>query len=208
MRLPYLGVFVYSHRAAIRSNEVGVNSSSRVSASSLTKQGGFVFKMIHSLLMVVGVVSLVVLYKAGKLPFLNYRPSMPDWTIGNSTSSTHGLSSSDENLWDSGSNNYIQARQSKSAPVVREREDTTYTNNRYAVQVAAGYDSRQLYEWRDALARDGYDAYVVSLNTPRGLMFKLRIGAYHSRTQAEALQAKMRNRYPTNFGASFVVEGD
>jgi hypothetical protein len=39
-------------------------------------------------------------------------------------------------------------------------------------------------------------------------MFKLRVGAFASRTQAEALQTKIRNRYPTNFGASFIVEGD
>ena len=151
-----------------------------------------------------------MLYRAGKLPFINYRPNLPNWNVGSSSSSTHSRTDSDDDLWstDSSDNNYIQARQRKSVPVVREREDTQYTTNRYAVQVAAGYDSRQLYGWRDELANDGYDAYLVSLNTPRGLMFKLRVGAYSSRSKAEALQTKLRNRYPTNFGASFVVEGD
>jgi hypothetical protein len=189
--------------------EVGVKSSNRVSSSSLVKQRGFVFKFIHSLLIVVMVVGLVVFYRAGKLPFINYSPNLTNWTIGSSSSSTHNPTYNDD-VWDSSpsSNNYIQARQRKAVPVVREREDTQYTNNRYAVQVAAGYDSRQLYGWRDALAQDGYDAYLVSLNTPRGLMFKLRVGAYRSRSQAETLQNKLRNRYPTNFGESFVVEGD
>ena len=181
--------------------------SSSVSSSSFSKQRGFVFKMIHSLLLVVGVVSLVVLYKAGKLPFINYRPNLSDWNLGSSNNSTSRQDSNSDAVWEP-SNNYIQAQQRKSVPVIREREDTRYTNNRYAVQVAAGYDSRQLYGWRDALAQDGYDAYLVSLNTPRGLMFKLRVGAFTSRKQAEALQAKIRNRYPANFGASFIVEGD
>lgn len=173
-----------------------------MSAGSPVKQRGFVFKLVHSLLLVVGFVGLVLLYKAGKLPFINYRPSMPDW----SSSSTHNYSNDD--VWEEPSSNYIQARQRRSVPVVREQEDTTYTNNRYAVQVAAGYDSRQLYGWRDELLRDGYNAYVVSLNTPRGLLFKLRVGAYNKRTQAEALRDKITRRYPTNFGESFIIEGD
>lgn len=185
-----------------------MNSSSRVSSSSLAKQRGFVFKLMHSLLMVVLIVGLILFYQAGKIPFINYSPNLPKWNTGNSSSSTHSLGNNNDDLWDSGNNNYIQARQRKAVPVVREREDTTYTTNRYAVQVAAGYDSRQLYGWRDALAHDGYDAYLVSLNTPRGLMFKLRVGAYRSRSQAEALQSTLRSRYPTNFAGSFVIEGD
>lgn len=182
--------------------------SSSVSSSSFRQQRGFVFKMIHSLILVVGVVSLVVLYKSGKLPFINYRPNFSEWNLGSSNNNNASRDdSSNDAVWEP-SNNYIQAQQRKSVPVVREREDTRYTNNRYAVQVAAGYDSRQLYGWRDALAKDGYDAYLVSLNTPRGLMFKLRVGAFTSRKQAEALQTKIRNRYPTNFGGSFIVEGD
>ncbi len=182
--------------------------SNSVSLNSLRQQRGFVFKMVHSLLLVVGVVSLVVLYKAGKLPFINYPVDLPSWNLSNGNNGNlSNNDSSNDSVWES-TNNYIQAQQRKSVPVIREREDTRYTNNRYAVQVAAGYDSRQLYGWRDALAQDGYDAYLVSLNTPRGLMFKLRVGAFASRTQAEALQTKLRNRYPTNFGASFVVEGD
>ncbi len=176
--------------------------SSSVSSSSFRQQRGFVFKMIHSLLLVVVVVGLVVLYKAGKLPFVNYRPNLSEWNLGSSNNNPRN-----DNVWEP-NNNYIQAQQRKPTPVIREREDTRYTTNRYAVQVAAGYDSRQLYGWRDALAQDGYDAYLVSLNTPRGLMFKLRVGAFPSRKQAETLQAKLRSRYPTNFGASFIVEGD
>lgn len=175
-----------------------------MSSGSLGKQRGFVFKLMHSMLIVVGVIALVLLYKAGKLPFINYRPSLPNWGSSSSSSSTHNYS---DDVWEP-SNNYVRAQQRRSVPVVREQEDTEYTTNRYAVQVAAGYDSRQLYGWRDELLRDGYNAYVVSLNTPRGLMFKLRVGAYVKRPQAEALRDKLSRRYPSNFGESFVVEGD
>lgn len=190
-----------------------MNNSSRVSSSSLTKQRGFVFKLIHSLLIVVAVVGVVMLYRAGKLPFINYHPNLQGWNISNYSGNPNSWNNNSSDLWEppsfgSNGNNYIQARQRQTVPVVREREGTQYTTNRYAVQVAAGYDSRQLYSWRDELARDGYDAYLVSLNTPRGLMFKLRVGTYRSRSQAEKLQTTLRNRYPINFGGSFVVEGD
>lgn len=178
---------------------------SNLSSRSLRKQRGFVFKLIHSLLLVVGVVSLVLLYKAGKLPFINYRPNLSTWNLGANNNRT-------EVLWETADapppNQYFQAQQRKSVRVTREREDTRYTNPRYAVQVAAGYDSRQLYKWRNELARDGHDAYLVSLNTSRGLLLKLRVGAFTSRAEAEALRTKIRSRYPNNFGTSFIVEGD
>ncbi len=98
----------------------------------------------------------------------------------------------------------------KTVPVTREHEDTTYTDGRYAVQIASGYDSRQLYAWRDSLVREGVNAYLVSLNTTRGLLFKLRVGAYTKRADAEQMRDKLANRYPDQglFADSFVVQGD
>ncbi|MEZ5451959.1 MAG: SPOR domain-containing protein [Thiothrix sp.] len=174
-----------------------------MSAGSRSRQRGFVFKMIHSLLLVAGAVLLVLLYRAGKLPFINYKPNISGWAAGLGGNGNSG----NNDVWEP-DNNYIRATQRRSAPVTRPREDTEYTDNRYAVQIAAGYDSRQLYVWRDQLVRGGYNAYLVSLNTPRGLMFKLRVGAYASRVQAESMRDKIRNRFPTNFGESFIVEGN
>lgn len=166
----------------------------RMLSAPLPKQRGFVFKLIHALLIVLGVVTLIVLYKAGKIPFINYRPSAPDWIRFPAQETSRPLS-------------FPQQQRHSTETVTRQREDDSYDRTRFAVQVAAGYDSRQLYAWRDALLDDGYDAYLVSLNTPRGLMFKLRVGAYTSRTQAEAMRDKIARRYPMNFGDSFVVEG-
>ncbi|QLQ30365.1 MAG: SPOR domain-containing protein [Candidatus Thiothrix singaporensis] len=179
-----------------------------MSTGSLVKQRGFVFKLIHSLLLVAGAILLVLLYRAGKLPFVNYKPNLSDWSASIRPDNQHN-EHYNEDVWEPDNTHYYKATQHhRSAPVTRQQEETSYTDNRYAVQVAAGYDSRQLYVWRDQLLRDGYDAYLVSLNTPRGLMFKLRVGAYGNRLQAENMRDKLRSRYPTNFDASFIVEGN
>jgi hypothetical protein len=187
--------------------EVGVSSSSKVSSSSLAKQRGFVFRLIHSLFTVALVVGLVVLYKAGKLPFINYRPNLSNWHIPRLPENPNNNSQQ----WEESSPTptYIQARQKKTR-VAKNREETIYTSGRYAVQVAAGYDSRQLYGWRNALVRDGFDAYLVSLNTSQGLLLKLRVGAYTSRAQAEKTRDLIKNRYPEQglFTDSFVITGD
>jgi hypothetical protein len=186
--------------------EVGVNSSSKVSSSSLAKQRGFVFRLIHSLFTVAVVVGLVVLYKAGKLPFIHYRPNLSNWHIPH----LPGNPNNDSPQWEEPPEpTYIQAHQKKTR-VAKNREDTIYTSGRYAVQVAAGYDSRQLYDWRDALVRDGFDAYLVTLNTSQGLLLKLRVGAYTSRAQAEKTRDRIKSRYPEKglFTDSFVITGD
>ncbi|GEM_PF-2323231 len=176
--------------------EVGVNRSGQAATSSLRRQRGFVFKLIHSLLIVAGVVMLVVLYKTGKLSEFVQKART---VISNGVQPSAGKGG-----------NYTQvSRQEEYAPVTRPNEDNQYTESgRYAVQVAAGYDSRQLYMWRDDLARAGYDAYLISLNTSRGMMFKLRVGAYTDRMDAEAMRDRLSRRFPTNFGDSFVVHGD
>lgn len=168
-----------------------MSSSGRMFGISLAKQRGFVFKLIHSLILVALVVGAILLYRAGKIPFLQYKPDWPSFVNGNNNSGK-----------------YIQTSQRDM--VTREYEDSLLTYSRYAVQVAAGYDSRQLYLWRDALVHDGFDAYLVSLNTSRGVMFKLRVGAFNNRQSAERLRDRIIRRYPHQglFSDSFVVQGE
>ena len=165
---------------------------------SLHRQRGFVFKLLHSLVIVALVVMLVVLYKTGKLAGIEKR--------------VRGLisGSGSTETYPERQNGYIRATQRESRPPVeRPSEDSIFTEDaRYAVQVAAGYDSRQLYAWRDELLQKGYDAYLVSINTPQGIMFKLRVGAYNDRQDAEAMRDRLGRRYPTNFGDSFIIRGD
>lgn len=168
-----------------------MSSSGRMSGISLAQQRGFVFKLIHSLILVALIVGAILLYRAGKLPFIQYQPEWPGFGGGSNNAG-----------------NYIQTSQRD--VVTRENETATLTSSRYAVQVAAGYDSRQLYRWRDALIRDGFDAYLVSLNTSRGVMFKLRVGAFNNRAPAERLRNRIINRYPNQglFLDSFIVQGE
>lgn len=177
-----------------------------MSKSSLQQQRGFVFKLIHSLLLVVVVVGLIVLYKTGNLSFLRAIPYYINKALD--IPEYHPRASRQTPRWND--DLYIQAQHTRpSNQVERPRPETTYTEHtRYAVQVAAGYDSRQLYELRNRLISDGYDAYLVSLNNAQGMSFKLRIGSYTQRKDAEAMRDHLRRRYPQKLGNSFVVQGE
>lgn len=171
--------------------------------SSLQRQQGFVFKLLHSLLIVAIVVGLAVLYKTGNLAFLNRAGQyLSDVLRPNAAPRTRDRESS----------SYYQATYPASrpdGPVAFPNEDSQGAENgRYAVQVASSYDSRKLYAWRDELAADGYETYLVSINSPNGMLFKLRVGSYDNRPDAEAMRDRLRRRYPTNFGNSFVMRGN
>lgn len=227
---------------------------SKQMSGSLVKQRGFVFRLMHSLLIVALVVGLVVLFKTGKFSVsglsqvpgqvshwvgghinrpnqATYRPgyAQPNYTqrdydpraaIPPTTyyDYPNQQAPSPNPYWYDTNNNSDWGNDIyKPAPPVRKpttvakpKEDTRYTSLRYAVQVAAGYDSRQLYAWRDALIADGFHAYIISLNTPKGLLLKLRVGAYNKRDQAEAMRDRLVKRYPQQglFTDSFVIEGD
>lgn len=179
---------------------------SGLAKSSLHRQRGFVFRLIHSLLIVAIVVALVVLYKNGKLTGLENKVK---GFLGRGGNGGNGGGSTE--TYPERRGEYLRATQrvSRPPPVERPNEDTGYTEDgRYTVQVAAGYDSRQLYAWRDELLQKGYNAYLVSLDTSRGMMFKLRVGAYYDRLDAEAMRDRLSRRYPTNFGDSFIVRGE
>lgn len=167
-----------------------------VSRHSPARQRGFVFKFLHSMLIVAAVVGLAWMYKMGRLPTmrdLQNVPHMPNLSRWGNSSAWQAHQPPDYS-------------QHSNAPA-SAHEDPGYMDVRYAVQAAAGYDSRQLKEFQQELAHDGYDAYLVSLNTPDGLLFKLRVGAYNKRSDAESVRNKLRTHYPDHFGASFVIQG-
>ena len=180
-----------------------------LSSSSLSQQKGFIFRLMHSLLIVAIVVGLVVLFKTGKLQNAHEWPKeAKNWLQEQRVS----LNLDDNDANESRARHTdVSHEEDDNRKVTRPKEDTHYTETgRFAIQVAAGYDSRQLYAWRDALLNDGFDAYLVSLNTAQGLLLKLRVGSYKNRHQAEKLRERLRNRYPEQglFEDSFVVEGD
>jgi hypothetical protein len=184
-----------------------VKHSDRIAEKqSLQRQRGFVFKLLHSLLIVAVVVGLIVLYKTGNLDFLHGIPAYLSRVF--EIPQHQQRSSPDSHRWSD--DLYVQTSRTRPVDAVqRSQEDSLYSENRrYAVQVAAGYDSRQLYDLRDALIRDGYDAYLVSLNNSQGMSFKLRVGSYTQRMYAEAMRDRLRRRYPQKLGGSFIVQGE
>jgi cell division septation protein DedD len=150
-----------------------------------------------------------VLYQKNSFPYIHYKPDFS--SVKRIFSAPVDADLYDDHLISQSSSTHTRERQqsetSERKPVKRPDESTQLTKQRYAVQAAAGYDSRHLYELRDALIQAGYPAYLVSIQTPDGIMFKLRVGAFNKREPAEALRDKLRNRYPETLSNSFVIEG-
>lgn len=76
----------------------------------------------------------------------------------------------------------------------------------YTVQVFTGYNSKQAYDLRAALKKDGYTAaHIRELRTRKGVLFKVRIGRYKERYAAFAVRDQLRRRYPRTLPNSFVM---
>lgn len=76
----------------------------------------------------------------------------------------------------------------------------------YTVQVFTGYNSKQAYDLRVALKKDGYTAaHIRELRTRKGVLFKVRIGRYKERYTAFAVRDQLRRRYPHTLPNSFVM---
>lgn len=76
----------------------------------------------------------------------------------------------------------------------------------YTVQVFTGYNSKDAYDLRAALKRDGYTAaHIRDLPTQQGVLFKVRIGHYRDRYAAFAVRDQIRRRYPNTLNRSFVM---
>lgn len=76
----------------------------------------------------------------------------------------------------------------------------------YTVQVFSGYNSKQAFDLRRALAKDGYNnVHIREIPTSHGILFKVRIGRYRDRIDAFSIKSQVRNRYPNNLGRSFVL---
>ena len=183
---------------------LGVTNLYKVPSTSHARQRGFVFRLLHSLFIVFTVVILVVLYRTDHLRNVHEWPSQTVEWLKERKDAIGFASQVDSDT--------PRSHSASLHKVVRQQEeDSQYTSTgRFAVQVAAGYDSRQLYAWRDALIDDGFNAYLVSLNTSQGLLLKLRVGAFTARSSAEKLRERIINRYPEQglFEDSFIVEGE
>ena len=190
--------------------EVGVNNPKWLKHQHYSKRQRGQFNLLHAFLIIAIVVGAAVLYQKNSFPYIHYKPDFS--SVKRIFSTPPDADLYDDHLANQSSSTHSRERHKSEAnserkPVKRPDESTQLTKQRYAVQAAAGYDSRRLYELRDALIQAGYQAYLVSIQTPDGIMFKLRIGAFNKREPAEALRDKLRNRYPETLSNSFVIEG-
>jgi hypothetical protein len=189
--------------------EVGVNNPKWLKHQHYSKRQRGQFNLLHVFMIIAIVVGGAVLYQKNSFPYIHYKPDFS--SVKRIFSAPVDADLYDDHLISQSSSTHTRERQqsetSERKPVKRPDESTQLTKQRYAVQAAAGYDSRHLYELRDALIQAGYPAYLVSIQTPDGIMFKLRVGAFNKREPAEALRDKLRNRYPETLSNSFVIEG-
>lgn len=190
--------------------EVGVNNPKWLKRQHYSKRQSGQFTLLHAFLIIAIVVGGAVLYQKHLFPYIHYKPDFSSVKRIFNTAPDADLY--DDNLLNQSSSTHIRERRQSDTKhdyktVKRPEESTQLTRQRYAVQAAAGYDSRHLYELRDALIQAGYPAYLVSIQTPDGIMFKLRVGAFNKREPAEALRDKLRTRYPETLNSSFVIEG-
>jgi hypothetical protein len=197
-----------------------VKYTSRTSCqSSLHRQKGFVFKLVHSMLIVAVTLVLILLYEGGHLAFLRHLPGKIIHFLDDDGRYRDGGGRNPDNSGYPGNpGNSGYSRTSYPGDIFPDfpaqqdhggydKYDSYRENALYSVQVAAAYDSRQLYDWRDELSGKGYKAYLVSSNTPRGMLFKLRIGPYRNRQEAENMLGRL-GQYSQNFSGGFIVPGE
>lgn len=133
----------------------------------------------------------------------------------------------DADVWVTEPDSPRQQRQTTQAPVLEEYNDNLYSDDPgvpkpsysydqqypprlsrgyYTVQVFTGYHSKQAYDLRTALKKDGYTAaHIRELRTRKGVLFKVRIGRYKERYTAFAVRDQLRRRYPRTLPNSFVM---
>lgn len=160
----------------------------------------------------------------------DYTSYQPDYTepVASNASYYREPEDTDADVWVIEPNpSQQQQRQSTQGQVLEEYNDNLYSDDTgepkpsysydqqypprlsrgyYTVQVFTGYNSKQAYDLRAALKKDGYTAaHIRELRTRKGVLFKVRIGRYKERYTAFAVRDQLRRRYPRTLPNSFVM---
>lgn len=196
-------------------------SLNRHRSAMLSRQRGVTFW--HILLLVLVAVSLALCahnkslpYLQDKRPFDNLKlPGMPEFNFRTPTGNGASVSNSyipnqnaaEENVeWLMASNNKTVRVQNPPPEAAYELQyPRNLSNGFYTVQVFSGYNSKSAYDLRKALQRDGYRAYIQQEQTQQGILFKVRVGQYKNRSDAFAMNTKLRLSYPKTMSGSFVL---
>ena len=156
----------------------------------------------------------------------NYQADYVEPQVSNATYSPEP-EDTDQDVWVSEPNPTQQQRQNPQDQVLQEYNDNLYTDHAdnpkpsysydeqfptrldrgyYTIQLFTGYNSKQAYDLRTALKKDGYTAtHIREVRTRKGVLFKVRIGRYKERYTAFAVRDQLRRRYPKTLSTSFVM---
>lgn len=77
----------------------------------------------------------------------------------------------------------------------------------YGVQVMATGELKQAKSVMDDFARDGYSAFVLASKNKGRTLYKVRLGPYEYKPEANAIKDKVKQRYPRSpyIKTSFVI---
>ncbi|MEZ5537453.1 MAG: SPOR domain-containing protein [Thiolinea sp.] len=191
---------------------------------ALSRQRGITFW--HVLLLVVVAVSLAVCAKNQSIPYLQkpigdiQLPKIPRFNFQGSPNNSSGSSgnssvvtsyipdegSRDENVeWLLASNKTVQVQSPPPDSAYEIEYPRNLSSGFYTVQVFSGYNSKSAYDLKKALQRDGYRAYIHQETTNQGILFKVRVGKYSNRSDAFAMNTKLKLSYPKTLSNSFVL---
>lgn len=156
----------------------------------------------------------------------HYEPDYSEPSTSN-TSYYREPEDTDADVWVSEPNPAQQQRQTTQNQSLEEYNDNLYIENPsnpkpsysydqqfpprlnrgyYTVQVFTGYNSKQAYDLRNALKKDGYSStHIRELRTRKGVLFKVRMGRHKERYAAFAVRDQLRRRYPKTLSTSFVM---
>lgn len=95
--------------------------------------------------------------------------------------------------------NTVKKEKAKEAAAAKEK--------RYTLQIAAFKERNTAEELAGRLKKKGYDSYIVPVTIPqKGVWFRVRVGRFETRPDAQSLQSKLKGKEGFNSFITFTTE--
>ena len=79
------------------------------------------------------------------------------------------------------------------------------TAKKFAIQVASFRRKKRAFAFVDSLKKDGYKAYIVTKNLgKKGLWYRVRIGSFSNKDDAESALKEIKAKYLQSFITSYI----
>lgn len=89
----------------------------------------------------------------------------------------------------------------------KTKESIAAKEKRYTLQIAAFKEKNTAEELAGRLKKKGYDSYIVPVTIPqKGIWFRVRVGRFETRPDAQGLQAKLKGKDGFNSFITFATE--